>query len=129
MRVATSVSLGARGTPSSRAMRGRGSTSASPAADVLSYHPAGGVPTMGGKEKPAFSCLNAGCPSAPGPDPVSAREARRNELLGAALERQPQLLRLGAGALPEGHRDHQAVDADPHLGGVDPDRVDAAPVG
>ena len=84
---------------------------------------------MGAKGKPAFRLLNAGSPVRPGGRPRSAGEARLRELLGAALEREPHGLGLRAGALLEGHRDNQAVDADPQLARVDPHCVDALRVG
>src|SRR4051812_24062853 len=83
---------------------------------------------MGGGGKPAFSTVNAGSPTRLLRLP-SAGEARRDELLAAALERQTEGLRRGGRPLLERHRHDQAVDAELELRRVDPGRVDPARVG
>src|SRR3954470_13286882 len=57
----------------------------------------------------------------------SAGEARRGELPRAALERQPELLRLRVARLLERHGDDQAMHPDLQLLRIDADRVDAGP--
>src|SRR4051794_24229614 len=76
---------------------------------------------MGGGGKPAFTTVNAGSPLRPiwvG----SAGEARGDEPLAAALERQTERLRLGGRARLERDVHDQAVDANPEALRVDAER-------
>src|SRR5215217_7939790 len=73
---------------------------------------------MGAAGKPAFTVMNAGSPTGLGLL-RSAREARCDELLRAALERQPEGLRLGPAAGLERDVHDQPVNADPELARLD----------